>query len=206
MTATTGAPVVETNEKDSKATWARGLAIAGSLLLVSLMVIAGSRAAFTDTTENEGNTWEAAEVSITDDDDGAALFETELMVPGDVVSNSITVTYNGNAESVDVRLYAEGYGSSDDGGTPAEDFAENLNLKIGTAAGGSQVFSGTLADFAATEIDFDTSSDTWNDVAPETDRTYHFEVELDEDTSDDHQGGDAGVTFVWEAQSNPTQS
>jgi hypothetical protein len=196
-----------TAEKDTKATWARGLAIAGSLLLVSIMVVGGSRAAFTGDTSNDGNTWTAAEVLISDDDNGSALFETDLMVPGDVVRNDIEVTYDGTAASVDVRLYGEGYTSSDDGNDPAEDFGDVLNVKIGTTAGGSQVFNGTLAEFADEHTDFAAGEATiWEDAAPEDSLTYYFEVELDEDASDDHQLGTAGINFVWEAQSNATRS
>ena len=129
------------------------------------------------------------------------------MVPGDSDSGSIVVTYNGDAASVDVEMYATDYTSTDDGApvTP-EDFGELLNLTVGTTVGGSEVYSGTVAGFAASYTDFATGAGTWDAIAPGASRTFYIEVELDPSAGDAHQDGNAGVSFVWEAQTNATQS
>jgi hypothetical protein len=177
----------------------RLLAVVASLLLVSLLVITNSRAAFTGTTDPATGSWDTAGVTITQDAPGNVLFETEEMVPGDVVKKNTTVTYTGSADSVNVRLYGEKFTDSDN-----DLLAANLNLIIGTSDGAADVYDGTLAGFAA-HTDFGNGADTWNTVAPGATRTYFFEVELDSGAPQTVQSKTASIEFVWEAQSNPTQ-
>jgi hypothetical protein len=182
----------------------RLLAVVASLLLVSLLVMNNSRAAFTDTTDATTGTWSSSGVSITEESEGGTFFTADEMVPGDVVSESTEVTYVGTAASVDVRLYAK-----DDSLTGDADLAGLLNLKIGTTPGADDVYGGTLATlatFAAGVTDWETGDPTiWTDVPVGETKTYYFEVELDPGADDDVQNVDASLQFVWEARSNPTQ-
>ena len=53
-----------------------------AFLLVGILVITGSRAAFTATTDNTANNWAAGDVAISDDDGGAtAMFNALNLGP-----------------------------------------------------------------------------------------------------------------------------
>jgi predicted ribosomally synthesized peptide with SipW-like signal peptide len=182
----------------SRANLARGGAVLLAALLVGLLVLSGTRAAFTDTTRNDGNSWDTGLITLNDDAQ-AAMFSATGMVPGDVVTNSIEVTNDSTVASVDVRLYSENLADSDG-------LAEHLNLKVGTTSGGSDIYDGDVAGFAAAHTTFGNGADNWDGVAPEATRDYHFEVELDPSTPDAFQGASAEVDFVWEAHSNATKS
>jgi hypothetical protein len=192
------------NSQRRRAVGVRLLAVVASLLLVSLLVINNSRAAFTDTTEPAQGSWSTSNVSITRDR-GATLFAVTGMVPGDATTEDVLVTYDGTAPSVDIRLYGEGF-SDPDG------LADFLNLTVTADDGGTPVavFDGTLAEFQdGTEgghLDFDTGADTWNDAGPNDERTYTITVELDEGATNDQEGQSASLSFVWEARSNVTRS
>jgi hypothetical protein len=158
------------------------------------MISSVTSATWTDTTRNDGNAWATATVSLTDDAQGVALFSTEGMVPGSEVDNSITVTNAGSA-ALDVRLYGKDLVNSD-GANP---LASHLNLKVGTTAGGGDVFDGTLASFAATHADYANGTAVIGLAAAGT-QTYHFWVELDSATPQSYAGDSAGIAFVWEGQ------
>ncbi len=80
-------------------------AFALSLLLVGFLVVTGSRAAFTDTTDNTGNNWATGTVSLSDDDTTLAMFNASGLKADDVIENCLVVTYDGSLDS-DVTLYA----------------------------------------------------------------------------------------------------
>lgn len=165
------------------------------LMLISLLVVTTSRAAFTAATQAQGS-WSAATVEISQNR-GATLFAVDDMLRGDVVQENVEVTYRGSAESVDVKLYGEGHADQNS-------LAQYLNLRIGATPGGGEFYAGTLAHFASTHTDVDSALGGWDDVSPDTTRDYHFEVELDASATVDQQESTASISFVWEAQSNPT--
>lgn len=88
-------------------------AIVGSMAVVGLMVVTASRAAFTASTENPDNAFDAATIALTDDDGGTAMFTVTDMVPGDVATGCITVTYTGTADPLEVKLYQNAYSETD---------------------------------------------------------------------------------------------
>ena len=75
-----------------------------ALLVVGLLTIEGSRAAFSASTANGSNTFSAGSVSITDDDAGSVMFNLSNMVPGTTATKCINVTYTGSAPA-NVRMY-----------------------------------------------------------------------------------------------------
>jgi hypothetical protein len=196
MSATTASA----SSQRRRAVGVRLLAVVASLLLVSLLVINNSRAAFTDATDPATGDWSSAGVEITEASNGTTFFTASGLVPGDFDSASNVVTYVGSAASVDVRLYAGAVG-----GDAA--LADELNLKIGTTEGGTEVYSGTVSDFAATVIGWESAAPAiWQGVAPGQTRTYYFEVQLKPGAPDSVQDKTATLGFIWEAQSNPTQN
>ncbi len=173
-----------------------------ALLLVSALVITMSLAAFSDTTDNAGNNWAAGTVIITDDDGGAAMFNATGMKPNDVVTNCIVVTYSGTLTPADVSLY----GSV--GGTGLDTYL-TVDLDIGSGGvfgdctgfvkdAGGDIYTGTLAGFAAAYTDFATGLQSWSPAATPESKTYRFSLTLQDNNA--AQGLNASATFTWEAQ------
>ena len=188
MTTATPLPTEDTRRRNVAIA---AVAAVTALALVFFMISSVTGAAWTDTTRNDGNSWATGEVSLTDDDDGVAMFSVTGMVPGDEVDNSITVT-NESSVPLDVRLYGETLADTDE-------LAQHLNLKVGTTEGGAEVYTGTLAGFAAAHTDF-ASGTTDIDMAADGSQTYYFWVQLDPATPSSFQSASAGIDFVWEGQ------
>lgn len=176
-------------------------------LLLGIVTLTVSRAAFFDTTENVGNYLNAGSVVLTDDDALAVMFEVDDMVPGQEAIHCIAVTYEGTiADPGPVVVYSGGYA---DTGV----LADNLNLTIEEGTGGSFAdctgftgtaieTGGTLADFDTAHTDYATGAGTWDPaVTPET-QVYQVTLELDEN-ADNAVQGDAvtDLEFIWEVQS-----
>lgn len=201
-----------------RATAVRLTVVLLAVLLASFSILTTSRAAFTDTTDNNGNNFGAGTVSIVDDDTGSVMFDVSDMAPGEVVENCILVTYTGSLDTSGVRLYTANQGT-----TTATNLAPQLNVTIdeGTGAAfvatelgggegdctgftlGSTLVSGVPMDtLAATYVDFASGLSAWAPLGGSSDaRSYRITVELDAATTDAFQGMDAQIDFVWEAQS-----
>lgn len=81
----------------TRATTFRATAIVGGVLLAILMIMTVSRAAFTDTTSNAGNSWESGEVVLTDDWQGVGAMFTEFdLIPNATDTACIAVIYEGS--------------------------------------------------------------------------------------------------------------
>lgn len=187
-------------------------ALAGSLLLsftlVGGLVVSRSNAAFSATTEAPASSVTAGTVSLSDDDSDSAMFEVAAMVPGDVSTECIEVTYDGTiADPGPVRLYSGGY-------TDSDDLASYLNLTIEEGTGGSfgdcSGFSsaatietgGTLADFGTAHTNYATGAGTWDPSSTPVSRSYRVTLELDSSVPDSQQGDSVtGLTLTWEIQS-----
>lgn len=175
------------------------------MAMVSGLVFQTSSAAFSDTTNNTGNSFTAGTVSLTDDDSGSALFNLSLMKPGDSSTKCIRVDYDGNLAST-VKLY---------GAVGAGTLGQYLNLTINSGTGpandgscasfvaGNQIYNGTVSTFASTYAAWGSGLTDANFVADDVNdyRTYRIVVSLQDNNS--AQGLSAtGVSFTWEAQNN----
>lgn len=195
----------------SRTTSTRFAALAVSPLAVSpLVVVTGSRAAFTGTTDNSGNSWAAGTVSLTDDDTGLVMFNAAGLKPGDVLDNCIVVTYGGNLAS-DVTLYAanltgslgtyldltveQGTGGGFAGTATQSGEADCTGF---TAAVGPPVYTGTLAGFAGTYAAFGSGFGVWAPTTTGQTQTFRFVVTVQDNNL--AQNLTAGVDFIWEAQ------
>jgi hypothetical protein len=172
--------------------------LGAAVLLTSALIVTASLAAFSGTTENTGNTWTAGTVTLTDDDSGSAMFIVSAMAPLATVTECIAVTYSGTLLPSTVKLYGVS-------GGPLDAYLD-LTVEEGTGGvfgnctgfTGSNIFTGTLASFAATHIDFASGAGAWNPAAnPET-VVYRFTVTLQDNNL--AQGLNATATFTWEAQ------
>lgn len=174
------------------------IAVVASGLLVST----ASYAAFTATTDNTGNAWASGAISLTDDDQGEAMFDVADMQPGSTGSQCITVTATGSLATT-VALYAD---NPDSTGA----LADHIDLVIdhGTAddvdcdgfVSGGSVFEGSLAEFATEHTDHANGVDAWAVPAGGTERTYRISYELAADAPNTTQGTEAGIDFVWESR------
>jgi hypothetical protein len=181
------------------------VAIAASGFLVSQ----ASYAAFSANTNNAANNWTSGTVALADDDSGAAMFNATNLKPGSQGSKCITVTSSGTLPSV-VRLYGAGSATTK---------ALNTYLDVTITAGnggsfgsctgftplgsGANVFTGTLAAFAAQASDYATGLGNWATTggANET-RSYKIDYTLSSSAPNTAQGGSASIGFTWEAQNS----
>lgn len=183
------------------------LAVVASLLLVSALVLTGSRAIFTGSTDNADNAFSLGTVDLVDDDLGSARFSVTLMEPGQSVTDCILVTYQGTiVDPSAVKIYSGGY-------TDSAAVGANLNITIEEGTGGSfgsctgftlenTIESlGTLVDFDATHTNYATGAGVWDPVGTPESKTYRITVELDAATPDSEQGQSVtALTFNWEIQ------
>ena len=168
------------------------------------LVLHQSRAAFTATTTNAGNTFTAATIDLSDDDSGAAAFAVSGQLPGDTGQRCFQLTYGGNAPAtvklfVDATTYGgalgpyldvtiqEGSGSS---------FSEAPECS--TFISSSTIYSGTLAALAAGHTDFATGVGTFAPATAGVTRAYRISYLMRDDNGG--QGTAASVDFVWEAR------
>lgn len=175
-----------------------------SFALVSLIVLTGSRAAFTDSTDNTNSVFAAGDVVLTDDDAGGILFNVSNMAPGATAVNCIAVTYSGSiTDPGPVRLYSGGF-------TDATGLAGYLNVTIEEGSGGvfndcsafvfeGTVFGNTLAFFDTNHGDYATGAGAWDPSSTPESKSYRITVELDTGTPNAQQGASVtAVGFVWE--------
>ncbi len=179
----------------------RALAMMASLAFVSVLVMTSSRAAFLDTTDNTGNSFSAGTVELADDDSAQVLFNVSNLAPTESRTNCIVVTYTGSL-AANVRLYGAASGA----------LAPYLNLSIdigqagspgsfGNCTGfqqGSNLYSGTLSNFASTRTSFVNGLTGWNGATNPSSRVYRITVTLQDDNA--AQGLNANAAFTWEAQ------
>src|SRR5690606_26071227 len=92
-----------------------------AVLLSTSLVYRASTAAFTATTENGTNTWQAGSISLSDDDSGSAMFNATGLTPASTGSRCIVVSYTGTVPA-SVSLWGAGSGA----------LAPYLTLKIET--------------------------------------------------------------------------
>jgi hypothetical protein len=181
-----------------------------SLLLVgALGAVAGigTFSAFSATTVNAGNTFDAGTVVINDNDANSAMYNITAAKPNDVVVRCIRVTYAGSLAST-VHLYTN---------TPVNAFGQYVTLAIdkGTMPGAttfpnctgftseSNIFSGTLSSFAASRTNYATGAAAAPGVATQWVQNdsvvYQFTLTMQDNPL--ATGGTSGThSFTWEAQ------
>jgi hypothetical protein len=181
-------------------------AVALSFILIALLVVTSSRAAFVAQNDNVTNQVTAAAVNLTDNDSGTAMFDnlTGLM-PGTNEDRCIDVTYTGSVDPTAVLLYINA--------APTGTLAPYLNLTIDIGPDTADAFrtctgftstgtlySGTLADFATNRSSYATGLSTWNPlIGPET-RTFRFRVAVQNDPA--AEGMSCTFGFSWETRTS----
>ncbi len=73
----------------------RFVAIAVAMALIAVLTISGTRAVFSGTTDNTGNSFATADIILYDDDAGTIMFDVAGMLSGDQVDHCVEVSYEG---------------------------------------------------------------------------------------------------------------
>ena len=174
-------------------------AFAASLLLLTVLTAKRSQAAFTDSTDNAGNSWGAGSVSLTDDDATVALFSFTGWTPTDTATRCIEVTYSGTVLPAAVRMHAATGGG----------LGDYLDLTVEVGTGGSfascagfaptsTIYSDTLSNFSATHADYGSGLPVFTAVGTPSSQVLRVTTSLQDD--DAAQGLGATATFTWETQ------
>jgi len=181
-----------------------GLALA--FILVSLLVVTSSRAAFVAQNDNSTNQVTSAAIALSDNDSGTAMFANVTgLMPGTNVDRCIDVTYTGTVDPTAVLLYISA--------APTGTLSPYLNLTIDVGVdtvdafrtctafvSSAPVYSGTLADFATNHAAFATGRTTWDPAASPETRTFRFRLAVQDNAAA------AGLTstfgFSWETRTS----
>jgi hypothetical protein len=186
-------------------------AFALTFILIALLVVTSSRAAFVAQNENTTNQVSSAAIALSDNDSTTAMFDNvPNMVPGQTYERCIDVTYTGTVDPTAVMLYATG--------TPTGTLAPYLNLTIqigadtaapfrdctGFSSAGTLYTGGTLADFASSRTNFTNGVSTWDPTGPPSSpdtRTFRFVLIVQDNTAAAAKNTTFG--FSWETRTNP---
>jgi hypothetical protein len=186
------------------------LAVVPLALVASGVVVSqASYSAYSASTSNPASSWTSGTVELGDDDSATALFSASNLKPGSTGEKCIAVTSTGSLAST-VKLYGTGAAT-----TKALASSIQLSVTQGSGgsfgscagftplAGGSSVYSGTVAGFGSSATSYATGVGTWapTGTASET-RTYKVVYTLSDTAPDTTQGGTASLGFTWEAQNS----
>lgn len=181
-------------------------AVALSFILIALLVVTSSRAAFVAQNDNVTNQVTAASVDLTDNDSGTAMFaDVTGLMPGTNVDRCIDVTYTGTVDPTAVLVYIDA--------APTGTLAPYVNLTIdigadtadpfGSCTGftpSGTVYTGTLSGFATAHAAYATGVSTWDPVgSPET-RTFRFRLSVQDNAA--AEGLTSTFGFSWETRTS----
>ncbi len=184
-----------------------------SFLLVGVLcglAAFGIFAAFSSTTSNANNSFDAGTVAIGDNDANSALYNVTNAKPGTSQSSCIKVTYTGSL-AADVRLYTPSTVGSvgqyiDLTITPGTQAVSTFPSCTGFVADATgPIYSGTLANFASTKNSYANGIATYpfgtTSWVNNSSDVYQFTVTLQSSAPDSAQGQSTGShAFTWEAR------
>ncbi len=189
-------------------------AFALSFILVALLVVTSSRAAFVAQNDNIANQVSSATIDLTDDDSNAAMFAagtvTNLMPGATPEDRCITVTYTGNITPTEVKMYIAS-------ALPAGDLSDYLNLTIdiGPAISApfrsctgfsstATLFNSDLLAFATAHPGYATTplATGWvpTQTAPNNARTFRFRISVQDVPA--AEGKSTTFGFSWETRTS----
>jgi hypothetical protein len=174
-------------------------AIAAAVLLLTVLTISRSEAAFSAQTSNSGNGFSTGTVLLTDDDNSASLFTASGLSPLNPVVKCIEITYGGDLLDADVKMY----------GSASGPLADHLNVTVDVGTGGtfadcsgfaptSSIWTGSLSSFGTTHTDWSNGLDVFTATTNPDSRTLRFSVSVSDNNA--AQNLSASATFVWESQ------
>ena len=191
----------------------------GQRLLLTLLIIGlvgavagvGTFSAFSSTTSNDGNSFSTGTVTLSDNDSNSAMYTVSNAKPGDSATSCITVSYGGSLPA-NVKLYTTSTIGS---------LGTHLTLTITQGTGtvtfgssctnftpdgsGSQIYNGTLANFASTYSNYASGLSLTNASASATwsngdSRVYKFQITLPSSDTTGSGLNTGSHSYTWEAQ------
>ncbi|MDQ1536235.1 MAG: hypothetical protein QOE58_628 [Actinomycetota bacterium] len=182
-----------------------------AVLLAGLMVWQGSNAAFSARTQSTGNSWATGTVTLSDDDNGSAMFQIQNVVPGQSGSKCIVVKTTSLVPGV-VKMYS--------GELVTNGLQDYVDVTIDQGIGGSfSDCTGFSVDPAATEDSqtlqslFSSHTSFSSGILPWVttgsalgeSKTYKIgwvfnTVGLNQTAIDGLQGKTSSINFLWEQQ------
>ncbi len=183
-----------------RTTLARTTAVAAAVLMITILTIGRSDAAFNDLTDNNASSISTGSVDIVDDDSGTVLFNLSDLRATDSSSNCIVVTYQGSLTPTAVRLYGSTTGTLD----------TYLDTTIEIGSGGSfgdctgftpssTLFNNTLENFSTNHSDWATGIAAFSPASTPTSQTFRITVTVQDDNN--AQSLTSTASLVWEVQS-----
>lgn len=184
-------------------------AFALSFILIAVLVVTSSRAAFVAQNDNTTNTVTAAAIDLVDNDSGSAMFNSVGLMPGTNVEKCIDVTYNGNIDPLLVKIYATAAPTGtlgtylnltvDVGNDTADAYGTCTNF--GLVGGSTNVYTGTLAAFASSHPDYANGrSTTWDPTGTGQTRTFRFTLSVQDNAA--AEGLTSNFGFSWETRTS----
>jgi hypothetical protein len=180
-------------------------AFALTFILIALLVVTSSRAAFVAQNDNTANQVTSASITLADNDAGAAMFNLSNLMPAAPQQRCIDVTYTGSVNPTPVLLSATV--------DPATTLAPYLTLTVeigidATPAFGdctgftpsSTLYSGTLANFATSHGGYATGLQTWDPAVTGEVRTFRFVVTVQDVPAAANRTSTFG--FSWETRTS----
>ena len=207
--------------------WAVGAVVIG-IVASSMIMWQTSRAAFTATTSNDGNTFSAGSVTITNNT-GSAMFSASALRPGSTATVCMGVEYTGSLTPSAIKLYTAGAQESNNGGaygawandnTSEMDSNLSMEILVGStdlaADPGSSCAAetGSFTDVAgaapgtsmqtmiATNTSFSNGlASQWGTITANKWRVWKFIYTMSASATNGAQNDGLKVNFVWEADS-----
>ncbi len=196
-------------------------AVPVGLVIGAAVVWQSTSAAFTATTDNPGNTWQAGTVVLGDSASGSALFTSAAdgaLRPGSTRSRCIQVDYTGDLDA-DIRLYVTTPGPVVRSLDPylAMTIEQGANAPDGTTVGAdctgftptapaTYLFNGASTDATQTMAQLKTHGDHAGGlpVGTAVPKDTHLTFRITYLVGDDNAAQDAQstATFVWEAHNS----
>lgn len=169
---------------------------------VSVLLVQGSTAAFTASTDSQGNVVESGTVVLTNDGASTAMFNVGNLNGGQTLTRCINVDYDGSLTS-DIRLHGATSGDL------AAGLATTIEVGSGAAGGdafsctgftaaGAALFTGSLADFGTSHGSYANGVGGFANASEGSSKSYKITMTVSNLAQ--YQGKSAGVDFTWEAQ------
>ena len=176
-----------------------------TFIVIALLVVTSSRAAFVAQNDNTANQVTSASIALADNDAGVSMFNVSNLLPSAPQTRCIDVTYTGSANPMPVLLYATAAPT----GTLAPYL--NLSIEVGTDATpafgdctgfspSATVYSGTLQSFATTHGSYATGWTTWDPAVTGETRTFRFVLTVQDVTA--AAGRTTTFGFSWETRTS----
>jgi hypothetical protein len=192
-----------------KANALRAGAVTAGIAAVGVLLVQGSTAAFTASTDNKSNVVESGTVVLTNDGAGTAMFNLGNLNGGQTVERCINVSYDGSL-TADIRLFGASSGEL------APGLATTIEIGAGAVGGkgfsctgfvaiappGSSattpLFNDTLDVFGKNNTSYATSLGGFNEATKGASKSYKVTVKVSNLAA--YQGKSAMADFTWEAQ------